>query len=167
VFVFKKSVIIIFNMIIRPARKKDIPVLLDFTMRLRKIENFFSNRVSCGEKTKSFFEKAFHKIVVDKNFVVLVAKEKEVLGIIYGWKEYVYPVYKNDYVGYIADVIVAKEERSKGIGKLLLKEIEKEFKKKGLKETKLLVLKNNFDAHKLWEKSGYEDFYIEMRKDLV
>jgi len=151
---------------IRKATTHDIPKLLELTMELRKIERSFSERVACGEKTKAFFEEFFDKYLDDKDHVFLVAEEKNIIGIAYGWKENIYPIYKNEYVGYIADVIVDEKERGKGIGKALVTALEEEFKKMGLKETKLNVFKNNIKAHSLWKEMGYEDLYVEMRKDL-
>ena len=151
---------------IRQANNEDIASMVELAMQLQKIENSFSSRVVCGNKTKEFFEMVFSKYLDDKDYIFLVAEEEGIVGLAFGWKENIYPVYKNEFVGYIADVIVDEKERGKGIGKELTKQLEEEFKKMGLKETKLIVQKDNKKAHKLWEKLGYEDLYIEMRKDL-
>jgi len=151
---------------IRKACAEDIPKLVELAMQLQKIENSFSSRVICGHKTKEFFEMVFSKYLNDEDYIFLVAEEENIIGLAFGWKENIHPIYKNEFVGYIADVIVDEKERGKGIGKELTKQLEEEFKKMGLKETKLIVQKDNKKAHKLWEKLGYEDLYIEMRKDL-
>ena len=150
---------------IRKACVKDVPKLVELAMQLQKIENSFSSRVVCGQKTKEFFEMVFSKYLNDKDHIYLIAEEKGIMGLAFGWKENIHPIYKNEFVGYIADVIVDEKERGKGIGKELTKQLEVEFKKMGLKETKLIVQKDNKKAHKLWKKLGYEDLYIEMRKD--
>jgi len=151
---------------IRKATVQDVPKLIELTMKLRKLENSLSDRIACGEKTKNFFEMVFEKYLDDKAHVFLVAEEREVVGFAYGWKENIYPVYKNEFVGYIADVLVEEKERGKGIGKTLVTALEKEFKKMGLNETKLIVLKDNIKAYDLWKEMGYADLYVEMRKDL-
>ena len=152
---------------IRKASQKDIPTLVNFAIKLRKIEHTLSDKINCGNRTKQFFEMVFNKYLDDKDHIFLVAEEEKIVGIAYGWKENIYPIYKNEYVGYIADAIVDENERGKGTGKALVTALEEEFKKMGLKETKLLVLKNNMKAYGLWKEMNYEDLYIEMRKDLV
>lgn len=151
---------------IRKAIINDVPKMVELTMQLRKIENSFSERVSCSKKTERFFYEVFEKHLFDKDYFYFVVEDKEIIGLAFGWKENIFPVYKNDFVGYIADVIVDEKHRGKGIGKKLVTALELEFKKMGLKETKLLVLKDNVDSRKVWEKLGYSDLYIEMRKDL-
>jgi ribosomal protein S18 acetylase RimI-like enzyme len=155
------------KMRIRRAVIADIPIILGLIIQLRKIENSFSKRISCNKETKCFFEKVLPKILNDKDHVFFVAEDKKIVGLVFGWKENIHPIYKNEFVGYIADVIVDKDYRGEGVGKKLVNTLEAEFKKMGLKETKLLVLKNNEKAHSLWKKIGYEELYVEMRKDLV
>lgn len=140
--------------------------MVELTMQLRKIENSFSDRVACGKKTREFFVEVFKKHIFDKDHFYFVAEDKEVVGLAFGWRENIFPVYKNEYVGYVADVIVKEKYRGRGIGKKLVSALENEFKKIGLKETQLLVLKDNKRAHEVWKEMGYNDLYIEMRKDL-
>jgi ribosomal protein S18 acetylase RimI-like enzyme len=151
---------------IRRAVTNDLPIILELIMQLRRIENSFSKRISCNKKTKSFFEKILPKLLGDKDHVLFVAEDKKIVGLVFGWKENIHPIYKNEFVGYIADVVVNENYRGKGVGKKLVNALEKEFKKMGLKETKLLVLKNNKKVYSLWKKIGYEELYVEMRKDL-
>lgn len=155
-------------MIIKRAGRSDIPVLLKYMMDLQKFEHRLSERVRADDKTRSLFEKHFlKKRIGDPDYIFLVAWENDKpLGIISGWKENVSHAYKNEYVGYICQLIVDPQYRTKNIGKELVDQIIFEFKKIGIKELKTEVLCNNVKGIEFWKKLGFEDLYRQMRKDI-
>mgnify|MGYP003972775895 CR=1 FL=1 len=153
---------------IRKATKKDIPIILEFMMDLRKLEKSMSKRNEASEKTRTFLEKTFiGKRIDNTDYVFLIGFEDEKpIGIAVGWKEFISPVYKNEYVGHVCDIIVGKEYRGKGYGKELTSALEHEFKKMGLKEMMLEVLIANKKSTEFWKSNGFEELYAQMRKDI-
>ena len=153
---------------IRKATKKDIPIMVSFMMDLRKIEKSLSKRNEANNKTKNFLKKEFlEKRINNKKYVFLIGFENNTpIGIATGWKEFISPVYKNENVGHVCDIIVGKKHQNKGYGKDLLNALEIEFKKMGLREVMLEVLISNKKSSEFWKHCGFEDLYTEMRKDI-
>jgi len=60
------------------------------------------------------------------------------------------------YTGRIQFLVVAREYRKKGYGKLLLEYALQDFKKRGICFVKLAVRDNNFSAQKLYEQLGFQ-----------
>ncbi len=154
--------------IIKKATKKDIPILLKFMMELQDLEHGLSNRIRADKKTKDFFKNIFiAKRINNPDYKFLIAwEDKKPVGICTGWKEYISPSYKNEYVGYVCQLIVCSEHRKKGIGKELLKKLASEFKQMGIKELKLEVALKNKKSIAFWKTLGFENLYLQMRKDL-
>ena len=67
-------------------------------------------------------------------------------------------------LGYISDMYVKEKYRSLGIASKLYEEATKWFRRKGIKHLSLIVLKGNDLAHSIYEKWGFFDNFVEMRK---
>lgn len=104
-----------------------------------------------------FKEEAFSKhqiayLLNDYNSICLVAKEHDqIIGFIIGT---IY-IDKTSPTGHILTIDVLPQHRRKQIGILLLQEMEKLFRGKGVKTSLLEVKEDNIAAMKLYEKLGY------------
>ena len=63
--------------------------------------------------------------------------------------------------GHIYHLMVKEEYRNNGLGKILIKNVEKNMKKEGIRKILLVVFKNNKNGNKFWDNNGYK-----IRKDL-
>jgi len=63
--------------------------------------------------------------------------------------------------GHIYHLMVKEEYRNNGLGKILIKNVEKSMKKEGIRKILLVVFKNNKNGNKFWDNNGYK-----IRKDL-
>lgn len=68
---------------------------------------------------------------------------------------------------YIIDLVVAKEARRRGIGKLLLADCERRAREAGRDDLRITVLAANQGAHDLYRALGFDDLLINMRKGLT
>ncbi|MBK1865086.1 GNAT family N-acetyltransferase [Aestuariivirga sp. YIM B02566] len=68
---------------------------------------------------------------------------------------------------YIIDLVVAKEARRRGIGKLLLADCERRARDAGRDDLRITVLAANQGAHDLYRALGFDDLLINMRKGLT
>jgi len=106
-----------------------------------------------------FLEEAFTKkqislLLTDYNSISLIAKENgEIVGFIVGM------IYPDGKVvnGHILTIDVSPSHRRKGIGQMLLKEMENIFVQKGVQDCLLEVREDNVPAISLYHKLGYED----------
>lgn len=68
--------------------------------------------------------------------------------------------------GYISDIIVTKESRNLGIGKLLMEKAINEIQMSGLKRVHIGVLLENSDTKEFYKKFGFKEYSVEMLKAL-
>ena len=152
--------------VVKKATTNDIPILLDYMMQLQQFEHKLSERARADEKTKAFF-KDYLKRIGDPSYVFLVAwNETHTVGIATGWKEHVSNAYKNEFVGFVCQVIVDPAFRGNGVGKQLFEAIKTEFKSMGVRELKAEVLHNNPESIRFWKSVGFEDFIVQLRMDV-
>ena len=100
------------------------------------------------DEVKKYNGKCF--IAVENDKVVGV-----IMGTIPPYDEYDYLDYKCPKRGEITELIVSKEVRSKGIGKLLMDRLEEYFKSVGCEYILVDVFAYNDNAIKFYEKDGY------------
>ncbi|MGD0979721.1 MAG: ribosomal protein S18-alanine N-acetyltransferase [Candidatus Bathyarchaeia archaeon] len=106
-----------------------------------------------------FVEEAFTKkqialLLTDYNSISLTARENgEIVGFIVGM---VYPDGKA-VNGHILTIDVSPSHRRKGIGQMLLQEMESIFAQKGVQACLLEVREGNVAAISLYRKLGYEE----------
>ena len=91
----------------------------------------------------------------------LAINNKKVVGLIMGcivkYDQYDYLDYKCPKMGEVTELVVSKNIRSKGIGKLLIKKMEEYFKSKNCEYIKIDVFSYNENAIKFYEKDGYHN----------
>jgi len=85
---------------------------------------------------------------------LIALADKEIVGFIIG---IVREGLKTENVGHVFTLDVAEKYRRKGIALRLLKELEKKFKEKNVKESILEVKLDNEAAKKLYKKFGYKE----------
>lgn len=76
----------------------------------------------------------------------------EIQGSIVG---YAVGILRLNNIGHIVSIAVAKRWRRKGIGTRLIRELERRFKERGVRASRLEVRVSNRPAIKLYEKLGY------------
>jgi len=119
---------------------------------IRHLDRLYEIEMECfGEE--AFTKRQIVQLLTDYNSVGLVARENDrILGFIIAM---IY-VDRNALSGHILTIDVSPAHRRKGIGQMLLQEIEKIFKTKGVKTSHLEVREDNVAAISLYTKLGYQ-----------
>jgi ribosomal protein S18 acetylase RimI-like enzyme len=99
------------------------------------------------------------------NTVFFIALNKgEIIGYV-GAEIKKNPVYiKFKERGHLFNIYVRPAYQGRGIGKKLINETMKWFKKKGLHDLMILVHDHNKKAHRIYNKNGFDDYIIELKK---
>ena len=109
---------------IRHATKEDTPLILDFIKKLAEYEDMSSDVVATEEILSDWI---FDKKCAD---VIFISDENREVGFALYFRNF------STFLGraglYLEDLFVLKEERGKGYGKALLKELAKIAVKEGL-----------------------------------
>jgi ribosomal protein S18 acetylase RimI-like enzyme len=143
-------------------------------MKLRQEFAWFHDSIA-GRKKTTGWEKDYKKILTkelkSKNILKLLAIEgKEIVGMAFcelnpstpgtgSWA-----VSKK--TGLIKNVYIREKYRRKGIATKFFKECFKFMKKSKAGNAELMVAINNENAHRLYEKLGFKDVSIRMRKKI-
>jgi len=118
---------------------------------VRHLDRLSEIEMECFDK-EAFTKQQIASLLTDYNSVGLIAKvNDEIVGFIIGM---IYAE-KDALVGHILTIDVSPVQRRKGIAQKLLQEIEKIFKEKGVKTSRLEVREDNVAALGLYEKLGY------------
>ena len=141
---------------IRNTTINDLDVLTNFWLEEEKLHEKYAN-IKLRKDAKNRMGNFLKKKIKNRNFKALIAEENNIaIGCIHGWVENSYFTYKPYKIGHAGTIFVKKEFRGKGIGKLLMKELIKWFKKNNIKKVSLCVHTKNKKAIKLYERLGFQ-----------
>jgi len=152
-------------MIIRDAVPDDLADMTslwkEFMDFHKNLDSFFSRKESGHIQWASFMEKN----MTDDQWKIIAAEDDlEIIGFCTAAVIKNPPVMELSEFGYIQDMAVKENARSKGIGKLMLTEAEKWFKSKQINRIELNVLVKNQLAESFWEKQQYKPFTMRLVK---
>jgi len=120
---------------------------------LKCLERLYEIEKECFVE-EAFTKKQISLLLTDYNSISLMAKDDgEIVGFIVGM---IYPDGKL-VNGHILTIDVSPSHRRKGVGQMLLQEMEKIFGQKGVDACLLEVREGNVAALGLYHKLGYEE----------
>ena len=169
----------IMNMIkIRPYKSADYKNLKEFMEKLQdfllKLDPYKLLRRT-KEYGRLYTNETLEKIKKNKGEIYLAEIEvtkgnKKIIGCIAGMIKKPTKMDNIDHFpiirGRILELFVEQDIRGKNVGTLLMKEMEKYFKKNKCNIIKVEVFKPNVRAHRFYEKCGYEERLIDMVKKI-
>lgn len=101
------------------------------------------------------------KVSKNNGIIYIAVEDKKAIGLVVGtirvFDEEDYLDYKCPKTGIIEELIVSKNVRAKGIGKLLMEKIEKYFKDKKCEYSYLDVFAYNENAINFYDRNGYHE----------
>ena len=133
-------------MLIREMMMKDIPAVLPLY-----ISYYNEQEESCWNENTA--GKRIHQVLsMEDSYGLIVENGNSVLGFVMGYfKQY------DDIIGYtLEEIIIAYKYQNKGIGSMLLRELEQRVKEKGASCVELQAV--NDDMHeRYYGKAGYQN----------
>ena len=129
--------------------------------------NEFDNTLNQNWTSEESYTESFKKYFCNDEYFILFAKDNSILigyvsGSIYNSDSY----RKTMKIAELENLMVLPEYQSKGIGLKLSKKFEAWAKNKGAERFRVNVYAKNHDAHSFYKRLGYEDYDINMEKDL-
>ncbi len=116
------------------------------------LDKLYEIETECFRR-EAFTRKQIAALVMDYNSISLLAKHNgEIVGFIIG----MIIVEKRDLAGHILTLDILPAQRRKGIGRRLLRELERIFYRKNVSASYLEVREDNVMALRLYEKMGYK-----------
>lgn len=153
------------SIVITPYSQEDLNVIDQLIQELQIHENQFDTDKTTKLSNAKEYRKELLESISSQHGEMLVAKDgNKVVGMI-AWfveKEIEFDIP----YAYISDIVVTKEYRGQGIGKLLLNQVIENIKSKGYKRVHIGVLLANTETKNLYNKLGFSDYSVEMVKHI-
>lgn len=161
------------SMIIREYEIKDREQIKALLVELQEyvveIDKFNLNMIADSFKV-DYFKFMMRDCAANKGKVFVAEDEQKVVGFIAGFVQTYDERDKLDYScpkkGIIAELIVSKNSRNNGAGKLLLDKMEDYFKSINCEFVQLDVFSYNDSAKKFYAKNNYEERIVTLFKKL-
>ena len=153
---------------IRIANENDIEQIYNLNTELFIVLNSLNDKIY----NPIGFPREFINIMIkshNSDYIVIEDDDKIIGYLLIEKRESPYKTYesfKEDEIAYIYEVVILPEYRLKGYGKYLIEEAQKWAKERNLKSIELNVLSNNYNAMAFYEKVGFENYQIKMRKNI-
>lgn len=118
------------------------------------------------------FEKTFIKSMINScnSDYILIEDDDRLVGYslieerISPFKEY--DSFIEDHYAFIYELVILPEYRTKGYGRQIIEAANMWAKKRKLTSIELNVLNNNYNARAFYEKNGFEEYQIKLRKEI-
>ena len=152
------------NITIRRANLDDLDFLLAFEQAMIEAERPFDETIRSGNDVHYY---DLEGLISSPNAEVLVAElDSEIIGSGYARLEKAESYLKHDKHSYLGFMYVVPEHRGKGVNKIIVEALENWSRSMGVTEMQLEVYAENIAARKAYEKSGYDELILTMRKSL-
>ena len=102
----------------------------------------------------------------EKSLLVVVEDDGKVIGCGFGQIRKNAHYYQQEQFGYIGMMSVLENYRGQGLGGKIIEALFDFFRQKNIKEVKLQVVAGNEGAIRSYEKMGFKDHLLEMKRDL-
>jgi ribosomal protein S18 acetylase RimI-like enzyme len=156
---------------IREYVESDTPSLIALIRELQASEVALYDRMKSVADMGQWYIDLLKKQCAEDEGVILVAEEN---GVALGYAVVLTRSVEDgtaDEIAYdyahVVDLVVAKEARRRGIGRMLLDDCERRAREAGRDDLRITVLARNEGAHALYRDFGFDDLLIDMRKVLT
>ena len=148
------------NFRIRAATRNDIAILLEFEQGVIKAERPFD--VTLGVDPITYYD--LEELIINDDALLVVAEtESEIIGSGYALVKPARHYLNHRFYSYLGFMFTLPEYRGRGVNTKIIEELKQWSYSKGLKEIRLTVYDENFNAIRAYEKVGFKKHIIEMR----
>ncbi len=149
--------------ICRKAILEDLPILYDFEQEIIKVERPYDSTLKEGH-INYYDIKAM--ILSEKSEVIVAVDKEEIVGSAYAKEMEALPYLAHEKFAYLGFMFVKPNYRGQGINQIIIEELKKWTKSRGLKEMRLNVYYDNDSALRAYEKAGFIRHRINMRIEI-
>ncbi|RYU95225.1 GNAT family N-acetyltransferase [Emticicia agri] len=151
------------NLIIRPAQKEEIDILITFEQGIVETERPMDSTLKDDE---IHYYDLTYLIETPIAEVVVAEIDGQLVGSGYALIKEAKPYQKHTHYAYLGFMYVKPEYRGKGVNKAILESLKQWAINKNIREIRLEVYQENIGAKKAYEKAGFKGNLLEMRMSL-
>jgi len=155
------------DIIIKAVTEKDSDLLSQVEKQFVEMYDYFAQKglniplIKNGEK---LWLQSIMPTLNRINKLFVAVKNNTVIGFVFGYLRFTTDYLGSLKVGVISYIYVDPCIREKGVGRLLVKDLENWFISKEVHSIELQVVYKNENAIRFWEKCGYDKEIIQFRK---
>ena len=151
------------TIIIRKATKDDLPALLRFEQGVVETERPFDPTL----KSHPNFYYDLKQMIKDPRVHLVVAEyQHQPIGSGYAYIQKAKHYLDHEYFAYLGFMWVEPEWRGKKVNRLIIDELTRWSLSKGIAELRLEVYVENLAAIKAYEKAGFKQLMVQMRRGM-
>lgn len=148
------------SLVVREARKSDMPTLLQFEQALIAAERPMDPTIR--KEPVRYYD--MDELIADPDIRFLVAEiDGRLVGCGYARPKEARHYLDHPKYAYLGFMYTVESFRGQGINQEIIKDLKKWAAEKGLREFRLTVYETNHPAIRAYEKVGFERHLIEMR----
>lgn len=152
------------NVSIEPAEAGDIDALVDAWVALADSQQVYDAHL-LADANRTPIRDALARAIIGKEVYVARGDDDEVVG--FAMIRVETGDYEQDVTrGVVENLYVAPDHRNGGVGTALLTTAEDALANRGCEVVALEAMAANEDAHRFYQRHGYDSFRIEFEKDL-
>lgn len=160
---------------IRKANPEDIDVIVDMWVEFMgnhdeivlkenpELKSFIVRKENAPENYREFAQK---HMKAEDGEVFIAEADGDIAGFALVFVKDEIPVFEIEKIGYISDLFVKEKFRGMKVGSKLMEESIKWLKEKGLEYVSIGMYPDNKLAHSFYEKWGFFDYHVDMRKKI-
>lgn len=153
------------SVVIRPATHQDVSAILFMVRELCTMhEHWDPVRYDFRPDISEKYERWLPIRADDPHSAFFVAADPDILGFIVGEVLDEIPIYKTTRFGFIHDMYVLPQARSRGIGKALVFAAIEKFESLGVRQIRLDTATANESARRLFESCGFWGAVVQMTR---
>jgi ribosomal protein S18 acetylase RimI-like enzyme len=116
----------------------------------------FNSSFKIRKKAISIFSREMAERIKKPDCRLAVAEhDGELIGFCYSYISLKPKYFKLEKFGFVGDLFVKNEHRRMGVGRMLVDDAMKFFKKRKIRQIELLVARKNTDTIRFWESLGF------------
>jgi len=150
-----------------PAQEKHLEAIVEIWQEFmdyhKPLDVLFTRR---NDGHKRFREFLTGLTTRDDALVLAALEDDKVVGYSLTLIDSYPPVFKIEKYGHIYDMAVKEGQRRKGAGEMMMREIERWCKEKGLSRMELQAVSKNLIGLNFWRKAGFKEYMKKMWKEI-
>ena len=144
----------------RTATLNDMDILLEFEQGVIKAERPFD--VTLGADPITYYD--LEELILSEDACLVVAEiEGEIIGSGYALIKPARHYLNHKFYSYLGFMFTLPDFRGRGVNTKIIERLKQWSDSKGLKEMRLTVYDENYNAIRAYEKAGFKKHIIEMR----
>ncbi|MBR1153386.1 GNAT family N-acetyltransferase [Bradyrhizobium sp. JYMT SZCCT0428] len=153
------------DIVIRTSIAADLESLMALMIELQEFEQQFTERAVADREFAVWYIERLLRVIDENDGLLLVATLNGAsCGFAAGFPDQE-PELRDRYF-LIAELVVTRGQRGRGIGRRLMLAMEDAARARGLKRMGIGVLAGSDRVHRLYTALGYRDYAISLRKEL-